>query len=211
MTHSSQVFETHYADYCSRLAEVDFRSSAPVLGTEIDGGRMIIPFFNRTYRVSGNGIADPSGKRPDYTTCVILAKYILLCPDTLHHDGNWVSFKDFKRTSHFTNVNYFKSDTEDAIAGHFSGRMETLSEACAAMGGTDFPMPAAYDLSMRFQALPRISLLLLMNDRDDEFPAQCKVLFQKQAEFYLDPESLAMVGAVLAANLKTMSGRSVLR
>jgi hypothetical protein len=55
---------------------------------------------------------------------------------------------------------------------------------------------------MQFNAFPYISLLLLFNDGDDEFPARCSVLFQKQAEFYLDPESLSMTGALLTKNLK---------
>jgi hypothetical protein len=41
-------------------------------------------------------------------------------------------------------------------------------------------------------ALPRISLLLLFNDGDEEFPAKCTVLFQRHAEYYLDPECLAI-------------------
>ena len=46
-----------------------------------------------------------------------------------------------------------------------------------------------------------LSLLLLFNDRDDEFPAGCKVLFNQHAEAYLDPESLAMTGSFLAKRL----------
>ena len=48
---------------------------------------------------------------------------------------------------------------------------------------------------------------MLFNDKDDEFPAQCSILFQKQAEFYLDPESLLMTGAVLARKLKKICDR----
>jgi hypothetical protein len=54
---------------------------------------------------------------------------------------------------------------------------------------------------VRFEALPRVSLLLLFNDRDDEFPAGCTVLFNRQAESYLDPESLAMTGGLLSRRL----------
>jgi hypothetical protein len=32
------------------------------------------------------------------------------------------------------------------------------------------------------------------------------VLFQKSGEYYLDPESLAMTGAVLATRLKQLGG-----
>lgn len=202
------IFEKHYADYCARISKIDLRPLAHVLGAEYDGERMMIPFFNQTYRVSSGEITDESGNRPDYIICVILAKYILLCPECLHHDIQWVSFKDFKKTSHFTNVNFFKSDTEQAISKHFTGRYDELARAGGALGGMDYPMTMSYDLSMQFKVLPRISLLLVFNDGDDEFSPQCKVLFQKHAEFYLDPESLAMTGALLAGNLKKACDRS---
>jgi len=73
---------------------------------------MALTFFDQKYFVSHQGIVDTSGSRPDYMTFVILAKYILLCPERSHQDAEWVSFKDFKRATHFTSVNYFSSDNE---------------------------------------------------------------------------------------------------
>jgi hypothetical protein len=125
-----------------------------------------------------------------------------MCPDQSPYDPEWAALKDLKRTSHLVNMNYFASDAELAIAKHFSGRLDDLVKACAKLGGIHHEMRISYDLSMQFNALPRISLLLLFNDGDEEFPAQCTVLFQRHAEFYLDPESLAMTGAFLARSLK---------
>ncbi len=202
MFQDSEIFEKHYNDYCDQIAKINFKVIKDRLGIRHYGDRMLLSFFNREYVVSGNGIEDLSGNRPEYMPCVIIAKYILLCPDQSYHDTEWVSFKDFKRTSHFTNTNFFKSDTELAIAKHFSGRLDELSKAGKELGGIHHEMKITYDLSMQFNALPRISLLLLFNDGDEEFPAQSTILFQKHAEFYLDPESLAMSGAFLAKSLK---------
>jgi len=58
---------------------------------------------------------------------------------------------------------------------------------------------------MEFKILPQIDILLLFNDRDDEFPATCSVLFQRQAEYYLDPESLIMTGMAFTQRLKKLS------
>jgi hypothetical protein len=184
------------------MATIDFELILNKLGVVLDNDRMFIPFFNDRYFVSNNGIIDESGNRPDYMTCVILAKYILLCPEQSYFDNEWVSFKDFKKASHFTNLNYFSSDTERAIERHFSGKLNDLKTACGKLDGSQYEMEISYDLSIQFEALPRISLLLLFNDGDDEFPAKCTVLFTKHAEYYLDPESLAMTGACLAKNLK---------
>jgi len=202
MVESSDAFEKNYQEYCAQMAKIDFESIKDELGIIHDGGRMLIPFFNIKYLVSNNGILHESGNRPDYMISVILSKYILLCPDQSHHDNEWVSFKDFKKASHFTNVNYFSSDTERAIERHFSGKLNELKKACEELDGSQYEMEISYDLSIQFNALPRISLLLLFNDGDEEFPAKGTVLFQKHAEYYLDPESLSMASACLARELK---------
>jgi hypothetical protein len=44
--------------------------------------------------------------------------------------------------------------------------------------------------------------LLLFNDADKEFAAQCMVLFERGADKYLDMECLAMVGMLLFEYLK---------
>lgn len=201
MHQHSEIFEKNYMEYCAQIAKLNFISLKEKLGIKQDGNQMIIPFFNNDYIVSKEGILDESGTKPDYMICVILSKYLLLCPESLHYDTDWVSFKDFKKTSHFLNVNYFASDTEKPIVQHFSGRLDALLMACEKFGGLPFDINISYDLTMRFDALPRISLLLLFNDSDEEFPAHCSVLFQKQAEYYLDPESLAMTSAFLAKSL----------
>lgn len=201
MADASNIFEQHYRQYCAEMAKVDFGSAGEILGLVRDGGRVGIPFFNQTYWVSHEGITDGAGQQPGYGLCVILAKYVLRCPDRIHTDPEWVAFKDFKKDSHFTNVNYFASDTERALEKRFAGRLDELVRACQAVGGERRDMAMPYDLSVVFTALPRLSLLLLFNDADEEFPARGTVLFQKHGEQYLDPESLAMTSASLVRRL----------
>jgi hypothetical protein len=52
--------------------------------------------------------------------------------------------------------------------------------------------------------LPKVPSLLLFNDKDDEFPAQCSVLFEKRADKFLDMECLAMVGMLLSEYLRKL-------
>jgi hypothetical protein len=200
----SDIFERHYHNYLEQMANIDFASIQMTLGLKKKEAHYFVSFFGRDYLLSGDGIQDDAGRRPSYVTCAVLAKYILLCPEQCHEDRGWAAFKDFKRTSHFLNANFFASDTERVIAQAFGGRPDDLRNACLAVGGVPNQKMAAYDLAMQFQALPRISLLLLFNDGDEDFPVYATVLFQKQAEFYLDPESLAMTSAVLARRLSAV-------
>jgi dienelactone hydrolase len=64
---------------------------------------------------------------------------------------------------------------------------------------------------MRFDALPKIPILLLFNDADDEFPAQCLLLFERRAEKYLDMECLAILGWLLAGYLCELSENGQVR
>jgi len=107
--------------------------------------------------------------------------------------------------SQSTNFNVFTSDTEKPIVKRFSGRLDALSDASHKLGGKPCDLGLSYDFAMEFKLLPQIEILLLFNDCDDEFPATCSVLFQKQAEHYLDPESLIMTGMAFTQRLKKLS------
>lgn len=196
------IFKAHYEDYCRQVAECDFSAVKERLGIETREKEAIIPLLGETYSVSANGVTDSSGNRPGYGICVILFKYLLLCPDAVIEQREWAAIKDLKKMSQFTNINVFKSDVEDAIVKQFSGQLDTLSDASKKLGGKPSDMGKSYDFAAEFRALPRIDILLLFNDRDEEFPAACSLLFQRQAEHYLDPESLIMTGMAFTKRLK---------
>ncbi len=196
----SSVFEETYTNYLARIAELDFSKIAGRLGGETAGEELVIPIFGNPHRISCDGLSDPSGKRPDFSVCVVLFKYLLLCPDHDPGESDWVSFKDFKDAAPFAGsfVNY----TEAPLANHFAGKLARLEAAARRLNGrppaADFP----YDLCLQFPALPKVPVLMLFNDADEEFAARCAVLFERRAETYLDMECLAMVGMLLFERLK---------
>jgi hypothetical protein len=200
MAAKSSVFENTYNEYIAQIARIDFKPLEEKLGVGTEGASVIIPLFGIPYKVSKRGIVDPSGKKPSFDICVILCKYLLLCPDLFPTGKDWVSFRDLKDAGPLTT--YFSHEVERAIAQRFSGRLDDLKEASKALGGYPPDIELSYQLAIQFDSLPRISMLMLYNDADDEFPAKCSVLFQRRAERYLDPECLAMVGALLFASLK---------
>jgi hypothetical protein len=201
MTATANIYEKTYSDYMAQLNSVDVSSVKQKLGIEAEGNKAIIPFFGKPHMVSEKGIADPSGNRPTLDICVILCKYLLLCPDVLPEEKEWVSFRDFRDSSPLTD--YFANEVERAIATHFSSKLDEMEKAGKTLGGYAAAVEVAYDLSMQFDALPKVPVIVLYNDADDEFPAKCSVLFESRAEDYLDAECLAMVGRLLFTNLKT--------
>ena len=199
------IFETHYEDYCRQISELDFLSRKETLDIKLSGNNAIIPFFAETYIVSKTGVADEFGNRPDYGICVILFKYLLQCSGAPAANKEWSTLKDFHKSSQFTNLNVFSSDAERPIIKIFSGRIGALLNASQKLGGKPADFSSFYDFAMEFIALPKIKILLLFNDSDGEFPASCSILFQRQAEEYLDPESLIMVGIAFTNRLKRLA------
>lgn len=196
----SSVFEETYTDYLARITRLDFEKIADRLGAEMDGDDLMIPVFGEPMRVSHSGITRPSGDRPNFSVCVILFKYLLLCPDHEPDGNDWVSFKDFKDSAPFAGA--FFNYTEVPLAKYFTGRLKDLEAACRGIHGHPPGATFSYDLCMQFDALPKIPVLMLFNDIDEEFPAQSTVLFERRAENYLDMECLAMVGMLLFEYLK---------
>ncbi|MBW1738733.1 MAG: DUF3786 domain-containing protein [Deltaproteobacteria bacterium] len=126
--------------------------------------------------------------------------YLLLCPDIFPKEKEWVSFRGLKDSGPLTK--YFANDVERAISTYFTGRLGEMEEASKILGGYTPAIEVTYDLSMQFDALPQVPVIMLYNDADDEFPAKCSILFERRAENYLDAECIAMVGRLLFTYLK---------
>ena len=195
MTTKQTVYEKTYEDYLAQIGEIDLRCVEQSLGVKVEGSEIVIPLFGQSYRVSENGIADTSGKKPTLDVCVILCKYLLLCPDVFPKKSEWVSFRGLKDSGPLTA--YFANDVERAIAKYFAGNLDGIKKASKALRGYTPDIEVTYDLSIQFDALPQVPVIVLFNDTDDEFPATCSILFEKRAESYLDAECLAMVGRLL--------------
>ena len=206
MADFSYVLQRNHRNSCAQTEHVDLESIKGVLGMKSHENGYALSFFNKVIQISDNKIVAPSDNKVDHMVSVIIAKYILLSPLEPKLIPGWASLKDFKKDSNFISANAISADFERTVEKLFSGRLEDLNDACERSGGIRHDLGGvSYDLSMMFSALPRLSILLLFNDLDEEFPAKCSILFQKHAEYYLDPESLIMLVEYLITSLKKSS------
>ena len=200
----ASVFEQIYQDYLRQLRQVDLQRIANRIGAEMEGDSILVPLFGQLYKISSGGIVGPSGKELIHSVKVVLCQYFLHMPVGEVDGQDWVSYKDFKDASPF--VGGFQSNTEKAIAKNFAGRLQALRRACLQLGGKDPGLDWGYQLSMKFDPLPLIPILLLFNDADEEFSAQCLLLFERRAEKYLDMESMAILAWLLTDYLNQSQG-----
>ncbi len=199
MSAKAAVFETTYRHYLDRIAGIDYLERADRLGAEVVDGALEIKLFGRAYRISREGVSGPDDKPVSFGVRVVLCCYILQCPESVPPSGDWMTYREFRDAGPL--VGYFQANTHKIIETAFAGNSDGLIRACQRLGGKPFDDGGAYDASLTFPFLPRIPVLLRFNDRDEEFPAQCAVMFPRSAEAFLDMECMAIGGTLLAGTL----------
>lgn len=192
----SEVFERIHADYLEKVAGLDFTVIAERPAVIATTDEIVVPLFGFIYRISAQDVLGHNDRRPSYAVGVILFKYLLMCPQEAQGDDAWVTYKNFKDAAPFAGG--FLNTAEKPIADRFSGRLYELETACRKLNGQPAAVDTSRDLAVQFQALPKVPVVLLFNDQDEEFSAGATVLFERRAQHYLDMECLAMIGMVLA-------------
>ncbi len=200
MQKPNPVFQQTLDHYLKEVRSLNLAALAEKLGLTRLDGQFGVRLLNRDYLITDRGFVDPSGRPVPYEGIVILSRYLLMCPEKTPSGMEPASYRDFKDSGPLTV--YFSNDVENRIATHFAGGKENLARACRRIGGTESRIRADYDVRFRFDALPRIPVDLLFNDRDEEFEAAARLVFEKRAEHYLDAESLAILGNMLGRALR---------
>jgi hypothetical protein len=200
MSVMSPVFKETYKNYLDQVAGLEFKSLETKLGIRAEKDKLVIPFFGRLYTISKKSIVDPTGKQPSLEISVVLCKYLLLCPETAPPGDDWVSYRDFRDSVPLTG--FYATSVEQSLARHFSCRIDDLEKSCKILGGFSPDIELSYEISRQFNPLPKVPLLMLFNDADEEFPAHCSILFKRNAEAYLDAECLAILGMLLSVFLR---------
>lgn len=201
MTHKAPVFEKIMQDYLHQVTCIANREKvAASLGATISEGIYRISFFDEIYTVSSNSVSNADGRTASHAVAVLLCKYLLLCPAIPSDDTSLATYKDFRDSAPY--VIGFRNTAEHPIADGFAHDLPRLKKRCQELGGRTVDTEVSCDLAVRFQALPNVPVLLIFHDADEEFPAEATILFQKNAESYLDMECLAIVGGCLAYRLQ---------
>lgn len=202
----SKVFDETYRGYLEEIRQIDFLSKAEILGLQRDNNYLVIPLYDKIYRFGVEGIIDDAGDKITPAVQVMICKYILTCQDlpTLNDTlGELVTYREFRDSGPL--ISYFTTNTNKTLESTFAGDIAALKKRAQEIGGK-LVKSDLYDLSIEFQALPRIPVILNFNDRDDQFPAGCSVLYRSSAEYFLDMECLAMTGTLLTGKLIAVKG-----
>lgn len=203
MDKKNPIFEENYNRYLRQLDNVDLSLCASVLKISIDEERRTarVPFFKTMYRVSSSGVVDECGERPDYGVCVVILKHLLMCPQHVPTQADWVTYRDFKDAGQ-TRDTGLSAYASQAVSKRYAGKLGRLKSAVEALGGKPPETEYPYDISVVIRVLPRLPILFLFNDQDEQFAAKTSILYERRASSFLDAECRVMVDWYLLEHLK---------
>lgn len=188
-------YELVYDNLVKNLANIDLAGTVEDLGGYLRRNQVYIEFFGTPYLITEQGIGSDDGGAPPVPLRIILCRYVLQAGRG-ELSGEWVSYRDFRDSAFF--IANFQENAEEPLAGYFGGNPGDLGRAAGRLGGRSYRNSTIGDLCYQFQALPKVPLLLVFYDRDEEFPASCKLLFDRSAPVWLDMECLAVLGSLTA-------------
>ena len=53
---------------------------AALLGITLEGDTVRVPYFGQILRLTADGLTDEAGQRPDFSDCVVVCRYLIMCP-----------------------------------------------------------------------------------------------------------------------------------
>jgi hypothetical protein len=184
------------SNYDAVLAELlveanqkDAGKNAPALGGTVAEGLAQIPLFGLNITAREDGIYSENGKL-DTVGSILVIRYLLTAGDEPLRNA-WVPYRDFRDGARF--ASYIKANIEDRLAKAFSGNAGLLRERILAVNGVMYRSESRPDVAAALYPFPKVPLLLIFWDKDDEFVSSLQFLFDRSAESYLDLEALAVL------------------
>ncbi len=187
-----------YEQVCKELEKeaiaVDFKETAETIGGtyEAAGSQETIRLrmLGSTYELRKEGLFENDEYCLDPWTKIIIYDYVQR-KGSSELTGDWITLGHFPHTA--SHVKAFQSNAEKKIADTFGNDLDGLKKHGTNIGGIEGEGKAKADYFCTFNLLPRVPLYLSFYTADEEFDAECKILFDANAENHIDIEYLAIL------------------
>jgi hypothetical protein len=195
------VYEQALESLRPKIRTLDFPKVANLFGAILSGPDSLgITFLNEKYVVTKEKILDASGTEPRPWISILIYNHLCM-PDPPAPSGEWVTFSSVP-ASHAKDKAW-AGHVEEVVAKHYAGNVSGLKTACERMGGVQTEVKGNQDAAYEFRLFPHYPVLLLFYDAvpDEDFPSQCKLLLDRNVPYYLDIESIVVLGEEFAGRL----------
>ncbi len=181
------------------LEDIDIVLAAPGLGARIRDDSIEIHCIGINYLIDkkGNIIPEPRNK----WISILLLHYIRN-KGKGEFTGQWMSFSELK--GGLVKSSTFKRDCEEPLRELFDNLMDRINPYLEMIGArpiSGFPADRAWMIDL----LPKIRILILYSEGDNEFPSSLNIVFDRITGNFLDVESIIFLIEGLVHTLRMMS------
>lgn len=167
---------------------------------DLEASRFTVPFLGQNYQVTypaGEVTLDQTAA--PIITAILLLHYLAQATG-IGLSSNWVSFKELQGGNIY--IEPFQHRAIMPFVKTFGSRLEDFATAAEKLGGTRADHG---DVSSIIPVLPRVPILYILWQGDDEFPPNGTILFDNYANAYLPTEDFAFIcGMVVSAMAKSL-------
>lgn len=151
-----------------------------------------VPFLGKSYLVTyPAGQVTLNDTAAPIVTAILLLHYLAQASG-IGLSSNWVSFKELQGGSIY--IEPFQHRAIIPFVKTFGARPEDFANAAEKLGGTKANHG---DVSFIIPVLPRVPVLYILWQGDDEFPSNGTILFDNFANAYLPTEDFAFIGGMV--------------
>jgi len=183
-------------------AMVDFKETADIIGGRyeaVDGRETImVKMISTVYTLRKEGLFLDNAPCGDVWAKIIICDYVRR-KGRRPLTGELLPLGLFPHSASL--VRAFQSSAEKKIAEAFKRDLKGLKQRCAALEGREAEGKVKADYISCFDLLPHVPLYLSFWAADEEFDAECKLLFDRSAEEHINIEYLAYLMERFAGEL----------
>jgi len=126
----------------------------------------------------------------------MLYYYLVTCDGT-PASGQWIAFSELPDGRFYTQA--FQGYTGVPLAQAFGEDLTAFSQAAEACSGER--RYAFGDMAYAFQALPRVAVMVVLWQGDEDFSSTCQVLFDSSVSHCLPTDACAILGSHITRQL----------
>jgi hypothetical protein len=127
---------------------------------------------------------------PSFIQSMVLT--YMVTADGTTPSGRWIGFRELPNGMFYTRA--FQGYSGDRLIRELIGGIDAFRLAAAHLNGTPLDLG---DAGYTFAVLPRVHIGLAYWEGDQDFPAQCRVLFEDTAAHYMPTDGLAILGSLV--------------
>ncbi len=160
-----------------------------------------LPFLGRPYRIERDDVKAEEGEQPSVFIKILLMIYATRASDAAPLE-KWTAFRELPNSA--SKAKSFE-DNAGRIAGLFGDDLQGLDDAALRWGG-ELSSEGNADRAYLFNALPKVGLLLLFWEGDEDFEARASILLHANVLDFLDQEAITFLSEAL---VNAMMGESI--